>query len=144
MHQSDVPPTRLAMLRGFPLLAGLSDAELRHVDSLTCEIEVPAGAVLMKQGQVGREVFIVASGVADVEIDGKTVARVGRGEPLGEMALLESKPRSATVTALTPMHVLVLDPGQFADLLGNPRIDQSIHEVQTRRNRGVGGSAPSV
>lgn len=141
MHQHDVPPTRLALLRAMPLLAGLTDAELRRVDALTCEIEVPKGAVLMRQGHVGREVFIVATGEADVRIDGKTVARVGPGEPLGEMALLEDTPRSATVTALTPMRVLVLDPGQFADLLGNPRVDQSIHEVQTRRHRGVGGSA---
>ena len=142
MHQHDVPATRLAMLRALPLLAGLSDPELRRVDALTCEIEVAAGAVLMKQGQVGREVLIVACGIADVEIDGRTVARVGAGEPLGEMALLEGAPRSATVTALTPMHVLVLDPGQFAELLGNPRIDQSMLEVQTRRDRGVGGTAP--
>lgn len=142
MHHHDVPATRLAMLRELPMLAGLSDAQLRTVDALTCEIEVPAGTVLTKQGQIGREVFIVATGIADVEVDGRTVARVGRGEPLGEMALLEGAPRSATVTALTPMRVLVLDPGQFADLLGNPRIDQSIHEVQTRRRRGVGGSAP--
>ena len=142
MHQHDVPATRLDMLRKLQLLADLSDAELRRVDALTCEIEVPAGAVLIKQGQIGREVFIVASGIADIEVDGRTVARVGPGEPLGEMALLEGASRSATVTALTPMHVLVLDPGQFAQLLGDARIDQSIHEVQTRRHRGVGGSAP--
>lgn len=142
MHQGEAPATRVAMLRKLPLLAGLSDPELRRVDALACEIEVPAGTVLMKQGHVGREVFIVATGIADVEIDGRTVARVGPGEPLGEMALLEGTPRSATVTALTPMHVLVLDPGRFAELLGNPRIDQSIHEVQTRRSGGVGGSVP--
>jgi CRP-like cAMP-binding protein len=141
-HQHDVPATRLAMLRALPLLADLSDAELRHVDARTCEIDVPRGAVLMRQGHVGREVFIVAAGVADVRIDGKTVARLGPGEPVGEMALLEGAPRSATVTALTPMRVLVLDPGQFAELVGNPRIDQAIHEVRTRRYRGVGGSAP--
>jgi CRP-like cAMP-binding protein len=141
LHQHAAPATRLTMLRGLPLFAGLSDAELRRVDALTCDIEVPAGSVLMKQGQVGREVLVVAAGVADVSIDGKTVARVGVGEPLGEMALLEGAPRSATVTALTPMHILVLDPGQFAELLQNPRIDRTIHEMQTRRHRGVGGSA---
>jgi CRP-like cAMP-binding protein len=130
------------MLRGLSLFAGLSDAELRRVDALTCEIEVLPGTVLIKQGQVGREVFIVAAGIADVSIDRRNVARVGPGEPLGEMALLEGAPRSATVTALTPMRVLVLDPGQFADLLGNPQIDQTMHEVQTRRHRGVGRSAP--
>jgi CRP-like cAMP-binding protein len=142
LHQHDAPGSRLAMLRRLSVFAGLSDAELRQVDALTCEIEVPAGAVLMKQGQVGREVFIVAAGEAEVAIDGAPVARVGAGEPLGEMALLEDVPRSATVTALTPMHVLVLDPGQFAELLGNVRIDQTITEVQSRRHRGVGGTAP--
>jgi CRP-like cAMP-binding protein len=142
LHQHTAPASRLATLRNLAVFAGLSDAELRRVDALTCEIAVLPGTVLMKQGQVGREVFIVAAGVADVSVDRRTVARVGPGEPLGEMALLEGAPRSATVTALTPMRVLVLDPGQFADLLGNPRIDQTIHEVQSRRHRGVGGPAP--
>jgi len=142
IHQHDVPATRLAMLRKLSMFAGLTDAELCRVDALTCEISVLPGTVLMKQGQVGREVFVVAAGVADVSIDRRTVARVGPGEPLGEMALLEGAPRSATVTALTPMRVLVLDPGRFADLLGNPRIDQTIHVVQSRRHRGVGGPAP--
>lgn len=129
------------MLRTLSLFAGLSDADLRQVDALTCDVDVAPGTVLTKQGQVGREVFVVVSGIADVSIDRRTVARVGPGEPIGEMALLESVPRSATVTALTPMRVLVLDPGQFAELLGNPRIDQTIHEMQTRRHRGDGGSA---
>jgi CRP/FNR family transcriptional regulator, cyclic AMP receptor protein len=142
LHQHDVPPSRLAMLRELSMFAGLSDAELRRVDALTCEIEVPAGTVLMKQGQVGREVFIVARGVADVAVDGRTIARVGPGEPLGEAAVLACAPRSATVTALMSMGVLVLDPGQFADLLGNPRIGHTIAGVQTRRHRGVGRSAP--
>jgi CRP-like cAMP-binding protein len=132
------------MLRELSLFASLSDAELRRVDHLTCEIEVPAGAVLMKQGQIGREVFVVVSGTADVSIDGHTVARVGPGEPLGEMALLEGAPRTATVTAVTPMHVLVMDPGQFADLLENQRVGRTIAEVQSRRHRGNGGAAPRM
>jgi CRP-like cAMP-binding protein len=138
MHPHASPLSRLARLRQLLLFAGLPDGDLRRVDSLTCEIGVQAGTVLIRQGQVGREAFVVASGVADISVDGWTVARVGQGEPLGEMALLQGGRRTATVTALTPMNVLVMDPRQFADLLSNPRIVEALDEVESRR-RGAAG-----
>jgi CRP-like cAMP-binding protein len=104
---------------------------------------VAAGTVLIRQGQFGREASIVTSGVADVSIDGWTVARVGPGEPLGELALLEGTRRCATVTALTPMSVLVMDPRQFADLASNPRIAQHLVEVQHRRRGATEPAAVS-
>jgi CRP-like cAMP-binding protein len=132
-HFHGSPMTRLTRLRELSLFGDLPAADLRHVDALTCEISVPPGTVLIRQGQFGREAFVVASGLADVSVDGWTVARVGAGEPLGEVALLEGTRRSATVTAVTPMNVLVMDPRQFADLMSNPRIAEHIDEVQTRR-----------
>jgi CRP-like cAMP-binding protein len=139
MHPHTSPLSRLARLRRLTLFAGLPDGDLRRVDSLTCEISVPAGTVLIRQGQVGREAFVVASGTADVSINGWTVARVGQGEPLGEVALLKDGRRTATVTAVTPMSVLVMDPGQFADLLCNPQIARALDEVEFRRRRGAAG-----
>jgi CRP-like cAMP-binding protein len=132
-HLHGSPITRLTRLRELSLFSELQPAELRHVDALTCEISVPPGTVLIRQGQFGREAFVVASGLADVSVDGWSVARVGAGEPLGEVALLEGTRRSATVTAVTPMNVLVMDPRQFADLVSNPRIAEHLDEVQTRR-----------
>jgi CRP-like cAMP-binding protein len=125
--------TRLAQLRELSLFRDLPPAQLRQVDALACEISVPPGTVLIRQGQLGREAFVVASGVADVSVDGWTVARVGPGEPLGEVALMQGIRRSATVTALTHMNVLVMDPRQFADLLTIPRIAQHLDEVRSRR-----------
>ena len=143
MHPHASPLSRLARLRQLSLFAELPDGDLRRVDSLTCEITVPAGTTLIRQGQVGREAFVVANGVADVSVDGWTVARVGVGEPLGEMALLEGGRRTATVTALTPMNVLVMDPRQFGDLLSNPRIVTALDQVESRRRRGAAGHPTS-
>jgi CRP-like cAMP-binding protein len=142
-HPHGSPTSELTRLRRLALFADLPAAELRHVDALTCEVNVPAGTVLIRQGQFGREAFVVSSGVADVSVDGWTVARVGPGEPLGEQALLEGSRRSATVTALTPMSVLVMDPRQFADLASNPRVAQHLDEVQERRRGAADPTAAS-
>ena len=142
-HFHGSPMSRLSRLRELTLFADLPAADLRHVDTLTCEVTVAAGTVLIRQGQLGREAFVVASGVADVAVDGWSVARVGAGEPLGERALLEGTRRSATVAAVTPMNVLVMDPRQFADLVSNPRIAASMAEVQFRR-RGAAEHAPEL
>jgi CRP-like cAMP-binding protein len=142
-HLHGSPASELTRLRRLALFADLPAAELRHVDALTCEVSVPAGTVLIRQGQFGREAFIVTSGVADVSVDGWTVARVGPGEPLGELALLEGTRRCATVTALTPLSVLVMDPRQFADLASDPRIAQQLDEVRRRRRAAAEPTAVS-
>lgn len=131
--REDAPRSRLVALRRLSFLTTLSDAELRHVDALTCEVDVEPGTAFIKQGQIGREAFVVTAGEADVAIDGVSVARIGPGEVLGEMALLADAPRSATVTALTPMRVLVMDRGQFADLVRDPHFAKSLFEVELRR-----------
>jgi CRP-like cAMP-binding protein len=132
-HLHDAPASRLAMLRKLALFANLSEAELRQVDASTCELDIAPGTVFVKQGQVGREAFVVTAGVADVSVDGVSIAQLGPGEPIGEMALLDGTPRSATVTALTPLRVLVMDRGQFAELASYPLIAGNLLEVESRR-----------
>jgi CRP-like cAMP-binding protein len=127
------PAGRLAALRRLSLFAGLAEADLRLVDACSCEVDIPAGTVFIKQGQVAREAFFVTQGEAVVSVDGRCVARIGPGEPVGEMALLDGVPRSATVTALTPMRVLVMDPGQFGELVRDANIAHNLNEVESRR-----------
>jgi CPA1 family monovalent cation:H+ antiporter len=141
LHPHESPLSRLARLRELSLFAELPEGALRHVDTLTCEVGVPTGTVLIRQGQVGREAFVVAAGVAEVAVDGWPVAHVGAGEPLGEIALLEGGRRTATVTAATPMSLLVMDPGQFSDLVSDPCIAQRIDAVQSRRRGAAGPTA---
>lgn len=121
--------SRLKLLAGLPMFQGLGEAELRRVDALVCPVQLRAGHVLTRQGSHGREAFLVVSGAADVEINGRTVARVGPGEVIGELALLGARRRTATVTALTQMEVLVMDREQFAGLLADRRIAERVDEV---------------
>lgn len=107
----------LDQLAAVSLFAGADRKELAEISKATTELDLEAGAVLTTQGEIGREAFIVVEGEAIVTVDGEEVTRVGPGACVGEMALLDKGPRSATVTAATPMKVLVLDPREFKGLL---------------------------
>lgn len=110
MAQKD---TQLAHLAQIPLFANCSKKELQHLRSLCDELDVAAEKVLTKQGSVGYECFVIVSGTASVAIDGQVVTTIGPGGYFGELALLDKQPRSATVTAVTPMTVLVMGPREF-------------------------------
>lgn len=99
------------------LFAGADHKELVEISKATTEHTVDAGRVLVRQGEPGREAFIVVEGEATVTADGKEVARLGPGDTIGEMSLLDNGLRSATVTADTAMRLLVLDPREFKGLM---------------------------
>lgn len=103
--------SKLEFFRGF------SADELAKVRGMAEEVEAEAGAVLMEQGDVGQEMFVIVSGQASVIVKGHRVASVGPGAALGEMALLELRPRSATVTAATNLELLSFDNKRFHKLL---------------------------
>ena len=107
----------LEHLAGIPLFAGCTKKELQHLRSLCDEIDVPPGKVLTKQGSVGYECFVIVSGTASVSIDDQVVTSLGPGAYFGELSLLDRQPRSATVTALSPMTVLVMGPREFSGAL---------------------------
>lgn len=128
----------LASLREIPILAGLSNAALRRIDSLMAEITLKPGARLTTEGEHGREAFIVISGTADVLVAGKRVSTVGAGDVVGEMALLGRQPRSASVIAQTPMQVYVLNPSEFSTLLADSQVSGSITSLTEIRTRELG------
>ncbi|TME27832.1 MAG: cyclic nucleotide-binding domain-containing protein [Chloroflexi bacterium] len=107
---------RITRLRAVPLFAGCSDDELRFIMTRVDEMDFPAGKVLCRKGESGGDFFVILDGQAEVETSaGKHM--LGPGEFFGEIALLDNGPRSATVTAATPMHCLVLGHEQFRDVL---------------------------
>ena len=110
---------KIEMLRRVPALAAYSDAQLAELGRLVDELFVESGHVLTREGQSGREAFLIVDGEATVTIGGELVAVVGPGQFVGEMSLLEHAPCTATVTAVTPMHVLVMDPRSFGTLLSD-------------------------
>jgi CRP-like cAMP-binding protein len=99
------------------LFSACSKRDLSRIAALTEEIEVPAGRILMRQGDPGREAFVIADGRARATIRGKGSAKLGPGDCFGEMALLHSAPRSATVTAESDMRLLVLGSREFSELI---------------------------
>jgi CRP/FNR family transcriptional regulator, cyclic AMP receptor protein len=108
---------KIDRLSGIPLFAGLKRREFDRISQLCTEIQVPAGRVLCREGEVGHEFFVLESGSASVSVDGKEVATVGPGDFFGELALLDAGPRNATVTATSDVSVLVLDRREFTGLL---------------------------
>jgi len=106
--------TRLSQVQ---LFSACSKRDLSRIAVLAEEIEVPAGRVLMRQGDVGREAFVISDGRAKATIRGKRSAKLGPGECFGEMALLHQAPRSATVIAETDMRLFVLGSRQFSALI---------------------------
>ena len=78
---------------------------------------MPEGRVLMRQGEPGREAFVICDGQARVAIRGKKSVHLGPGACFGEMALLDTAPRSATVTAESDMRLLVLGSREFSTLI---------------------------
>jgi CRP-like cAMP-binding protein len=112
-----IPSRELELLSQVPLFSRCSKQELREVAKLGTPIEIEEGRVLTKEGALGREFFLVTEGKAECVAKGKRVAVFGPGDYFGELALIEGGTRTATVTAATPMEVLVLSAGEFASLL---------------------------
>lgn len=96
-----------------PMFAACTRAEIAALSRLATEIEVAAGQQLTRQGEPGREFFIIIDGEAEVTRDGRTVARLADGDYFGEIALLDDVPRTATVTSLTPMTLAVIGFREF-------------------------------
>ncbi len=96
------------------IFSELSKRELKTVARLMTELDVKEGA---RQGEPGREFMIISTGTAKVEIDGQTVAHLGPGDFLGELAVISGTPRTATVTATSAMIIEVLNRREFMSLL---------------------------
>lgn len=104
-------------LTPLPLFAGLDKHQATKVTRLGTPVGVKPGRVLTEQGRAGTEFFVIVSGFARCDIDSRVVARFGPGDWFGEVALLDGGPRTATVTVVTPMEVIVFTSREFVSLL---------------------------
>jgi CRP/FNR family transcriptional regulator, cyclic AMP receptor protein len=98
----------VARLTAIPLFSQLSAAEARRLAAFATETSAAEGQVLMRQGDYSTELIAVEEGTADVVRDGSVVANITGGDVIGEIGLLEHKPRSADVIATSPMRLLKL------------------------------------
>ena len=121
---------RVAFFEGF-------DAhELARVASLSTEVEAKVGALLVDQGDTGTECFVIVDGEASVYSAGEHIASLGAGSMLGEMALVDHRPRNATVVADTDMKLLRFDAKRFRQLLDEmPKASERVMTLLTARLR---------
>ena len=108
---------KLDLLHRIPVFNRFDRKHIERLGMLTEEVDVPAGKVLIRQGELGDDLMIIASGAVSVERDGTKVNRLGPGEFFGEIAVIDRGPRTATVTSETPCRLLVVNHRDFHALM---------------------------
>ena len=126
--------TKLQALKGVPLFAGLSRKELVQLERVCEDLEVQPGRVLCTEGEIGREFFVLVDGKVQVIRKGRRVATLTGGDFVGEIALVTELPRTATVTAETPVRLFVLTSREFHAVLDrNRNVERKVLRTLARR-----------
>ena len=125
---------KVTLISKVPLFAGLSKRELARVASIADEIDLRSGKVLTREGEPGREFFILLDGSVEVTRKGKAVATHRGGAFFGEIALVCDVPRTATVTTIEPTRALVVTRRDFRALVKDtPEIALKVLEAVGER-----------
>ena len=117
-----------------PLFAHCSKRDLGRIATLADEIDLAPGRTIMREGERGREFFVILEGEVDVRRDSRLLASLKTGDFLGEIALIADVPRTATVTVTKPTRALVLTHRAFSSLLDEaPEIRASVMQALAER-----------
>jgi CRP/FNR family cyclic AMP-dependent transcriptional regulator len=139
LFTQDVKVEALAQV---PLFEGLSKKHLRALARVTDDVAVKAGTVLCREGRLGKEFFVIVEGMAEVTKGGRRLATRGAGEFFGEIALLTTTTRTATVTATTPLRCFVMTRRDFRLVLDeNPGVERKVTEALAERLLSLAGDA---
>lgn len=132
------PSERAELLASVPFFDGFTPEDLRRVVELSDELVLSAGSVLVDQGDPGTHCYVIIEGIASVYVRGEHVASVGAGSMVGEMALVDHRPRTATVVADTDLDLLRFDSAAFAKLLDEmPKASERVMALlRTRLSQG--------
>lgn len=123
-----------APFRELAIFAGCNEEQLAEIDRLADEVHVAAGRTVLRQGDLGQEFAVIVDGEADIVKDGEVVARIGPGAYFGEIALLDSITRTASVVAATDMVLQVIDRRGFNTLLDDlPSLSRSMLKGMAQR-----------
>jgi len=130
---------RIQLLRGIWLFSTCDDDELARIAAVAKPREADVGTDLTTQGDEGAEFFVIVTGDASAAVDGSEVGTIGPGGFFGEMALIDGGERVATVTATSPMQLLVLDRHDFNEMLelAMPQIAPKLLAVVGARMRAI-------
>jgi CRP/FNR family cyclic AMP-dependent transcriptional regulator len=108
---------KLDLLRKVPLFSRCSKDDLERIALIADEMDFAEGKDLIRQGERGRQFFILLEGTAEVERNGERIASMGPGDFFGEISLLADRETTASVTTSSPSRVLVITPYRFRQLL---------------------------
>lgn len=127
---------RILFLGKIPLLSGFSTDELWQVAQVIEEVTFYKDETFIEENDVGDALYLVISGEILIHSGDTEIARVGEGAMIGELALLDGEPRSASVTALSDISLLKIDRGQFEDIMqANPNAAMGVIKVLVKRLR---------
>jgi CRP/FNR family transcriptional regulator, cyclic AMP receptor protein len=125
---------KVDVIKRVPLFAGCSKRELEQIAQIADEIDLAEGKEMTREGSRGREFFVLLEGEADVIKGGSSINKLGPGDFFGEIALISDSPRTATVTATSPVRALVITDRSFRRLLDEqPEIQRKVLVVLAER-----------
>jgi CRP-like cAMP-binding protein len=125
---------KIELIKKVPLFSKLSKKGLEEVAHIADELDLPEGKVMAKEGDRGREFFVLLEGEADVTKGDKSINTMHDGDFFGEIALVTRMPRTASVTATTAVRVLVITERDFASLLKHSEeVGRSVAEALAER-----------
>jgi CRP/FNR family transcriptional regulator, cyclic AMP receptor protein len=125
---------KVELIKKVPLFAKLNKKGLEDVAHLADELDLPAGKMMAEEGDRGREFFVLLEGEADVKKGDRSINTMRDGDFFGEIALVTHMPRTASVTATTPVRVLVITERDFGALLKrSPEISRGVAEALAER-----------
>ena len=128
-------PAESGGLQGVPWFAACTEEQLRQIAGIAERLHVQAGEVILREGRLGRELFVILEGTATVTRAGRVVNIRRAGDYFGELAAIEAVPRSATVTATTDLEVLIIGPREFEAMMEIPGFRNALLTGMSRRIR---------
>jgi CRP-like cAMP-binding protein len=124
-----------ARLHAVPWFAACTEDQLAEIARIAERLSVQEGEVILREGRLGRELFIILEGTVVVTRAGRVVNEWGPGDYFGELAAIEAAPRSATVTATSDLDVLIVGPREFDAMMEIPGFRNAVLLGMSRRIR---------
>jgi CRP-like cAMP-binding protein len=129
---------KLELLGRVPLFSDLGKKDLLALGQLAEEIDVAAGRELMRQGEHGRDFFVIVDGAVRIDKDGTAIRTLGRGDFFGEIALIDGGTRTATATTESPSKLLLVGHREFHSLMAmNAAVQNCVLMALARRVRNL-------